>query len=142
MFFSQGLTRRGDVGPSLFGCVYAELIGSSVESVGGVRFWQLSEGVVEGDFGDAEGAESVGFSHSEFGFVVEALDDAAGELFSGAEIIEDEVAVAAQSLGDLLRRLDARAHDLFAPIVEEFGGPGRRVVFPELLKVFLEQVGA
>jgi hypothetical protein len=52
--------------------------------------------VVEGDFGDAEGSESVGFSHGELGLVVEALDDAAGELFSGAEIIEDEFAVAAQ----------------------------------------------
>ena len=46
--------------------------------------------MVEGDFGDAEGAESIGFSHGELGLVVKALDDAAGELFSSAEIIDDE----------------------------------------------------
>src|SRR5215471_10043252 len=81
--------------------------GSSVESVGRVGLRQFAEGVVEGDFGDAEGAESVGFSHGELGLVVEALDDAAGELFFGAKIIEDEFAVAAQGFGDLLDRLDA-----------------------------------
>ena len=41
--------------------------------------------MVESDFSDTEGAESVGFSHRELGLVVEALDDAAGELLSGAE---------------------------------------------------------
>ena len=98
--------------------------------------------MIQGDFGDVEGAESIGFSHGEFGFVVEALDDAAGELFSGSEIIEDEFAVGAQGFGDLLHGLDAGAHDLPAPFVEELGGPGGRVVIPELLEVFLKQVGA
>jgi hypothetical protein len=44
--------------------------------------------LVKGDFGDAEGAESAGFSHGELGLVVEALDAAAGELLSGGEMIE------------------------------------------------------
>ena len=30
-----------------------------------------------------------------------------------------------QGLGDFLHRFDARTHDLLAPIIEEFGGPGR-----------------
>ena len=64
-------------------------IGSSEESVGGVGLRQIAEGMIKGDFSDAEGAESVSFSHGELGLVVEALDDAAGELLSGAEIIED-----------------------------------------------------
>ena len=34
-----------------------------------------------------EGSEAVGFSHSEFGLVVEALNDAAGELLFGMEIV-------------------------------------------------------
>src|SRR5260370_32418252 len=98
--------------------------------------------MIEGDFGDAEGSEAVGFSHGQFGLVVEALDDSAGELFSGAEIIEDQFPVAAQGPGDLLHRLDTRAHDLLAPIVEKPGGPSRRVVLPELLEISFEQIGA
>ena len=39
-------------------------------------------------FGDTEGAEPVGFSHSDFGFVVQPLDYAAGKLFPGAKIVE------------------------------------------------------
>ena len=35
--------------------------------------------MIEGEFETAEGAESVGFSHCEFGFVVQALDNPAGE---------------------------------------------------------------
>lgn len=43
--------------------------------------------MIQGDFCDAEGAKSVGFSHGDFGFVVR-LDDATGELFSGAKVVE------------------------------------------------------
>jgi hypothetical protein len=114
--------------------------GSSAESVGGFWLRQIAKSVIWSEFCDVKGAESVGFSHGEFGFVVEALDHPAGELLLGAEIIEDELAVAAQGLGNLFHRLDARAHGLLAPVVEELRGPGRRVVVPELLEVFLEQV--
>ena len=37
-----------------------------------------------------EGAEAVGFSHGQFGLVVETLDHAAGELLSGAEVVQDQ----------------------------------------------------
>ena len=33
--------------------------------------------------------------------------------------------MAPQGLGDLLHRLDARAHGLLAPVIEELSGPGR-----------------
>jgi hypothetical protein len=49
--------------------------------------------MVQRDFRDVEGAKSVGFSHGQFGFVVEALDDAAGERFLGAEVIQDQLTV-------------------------------------------------
>jgi hypothetical protein len=49
--------------------------------------------VIEREFGDSEGAEPVGFSHSDFCFVVQALDYAAGKLFPGAKVVEDELAV-------------------------------------------------
>src|SRR6516162_11935256 len=46
----------------------------------------------------------------------------------------------AQGAGDLLHGLDAAAHGLAAPFVEELACPGGRVVVPELLKSFLEKV--
>ena len=49
--------------------------------------------MIEGEFKAAEGAEAVGFSHSDFGFVVETLNDAAGEQFLSPEIVQDEFAV-------------------------------------------------
>ena len=36
--------------------------------------------------------------------------------------------------------LDARAHHLPTPVIEELSGPGGRVVIPELLKGFLEKI--
>ena len=46
----------------------------------------------------------------------------------------------AQGPGDLFHRLDARAHGLMAPEIEEHAGPGGRVVVPELLKIFFEEI--
>jgi hypothetical protein len=46
--------------------------------------------VIEREFEDAVGAKSVGFSHSDFGFVVEAFHDTAGDQFLSPEVIEDE----------------------------------------------------
>ena len=54
----------------------------------------------------AEGSESVGSSDSDFGFVVQALDDAAGKQFLSPEIVEDEFAVLTHRPGDLLHGFD------------------------------------
>lgn len=96
--------------------------------------------MVERHFEDAERAKAVGFSHGNFGLVVQTLDDAAGNQFLRTEIIEDEFPVLTQRAGDLLHGFDAGAHGLATPLVEELAGPGRRVVIPELLKHFLEEV--
>ena len=40
-----------------------------------------------------------------------------------------------------LHRLDTAAHGLIAPEIQEHAGPGGRVVFPELLKIFFEEIG-
>ena len=40
----------------------------------------------------AEGAEPVRFSHSDFGFVVQTLDDAAGKQLLSPEVVEDRFA--------------------------------------------------
>jgi hypothetical protein len=43
--------------------------------------------------------------------------------------------------GDLLHRRDAGSHGFLAPEIQEHAAPGGRVVFSELLKIFLEQTG-
>src|ERR1700730_13117500 len=45
--------------------------------------------VIQGKFDNGESSESIGFSHCQFGLVVQAFDDAAGELLFGSEIVED-----------------------------------------------------
>src|ERR1041384_7572021 len=96
--------------------------------------------MIEGKFKDAVGAKSVGFSHGDFGLVVQALDDSAREQFLSTEIVEDELPVVAEGAGDVLHGLDARAHHLPTPVIEELAGPCGRVVIPELLKGFLQKV--
>jgi hypothetical protein len=49
----------------------------SVKSVGHLGFRKLAEGVVQGYLSDAKSAVSIGFSHRDLGFVVQALYDAA-----------------------------------------------------------------
>ena len=58
--------------------------------------------------------------------------------FLALKIVEQQRAVSAQRPGDLLHRLDAGSRGLMTPEIQEHAGPGGRVVFPELLKVFLE----
>src|SRR5665213_834136 len=118
----------------------ARQYGSSVESVGEFGLWKFAKRMIQRRFRGVEGAESVGFSHGQFGFVVQPFDHAAGELLFGPKIVEDQLAMTSQGLGDFLHGLDPRAHRLLAPIVEKAGGPGWRAVIPELLEVLLEQV--
>ena len=98
--------------------------------------------MIEREFQDAEGTKAIGSSHGNFGLVVQPFDDAAGELLFGFEVVEQQGAVSAQGTGDFLHGLDAGAHGLIAPEVQEVGGPGGRVIFPELLKIFFEEIGA
>ena len=46
----------------------------------------------------------------------------------------------AEGAGGSLHRLDAGAHGLPAPFIEELASPGGRVDVPELLEGFLEKV--
>src|SRR5690606_9256091 len=98
--------------------------------------------MIEREFCGPEGSKAVGFSHTDFGFVVEPFDNAAGELLAGPEVIEQEFAMVAHGTSELLHRRDSRAHGLGAPLIEELSGPSRRIVLPELLELLLEQVGA
>jgi hypothetical protein len=68
------------------------------------------------------------------------LDDAAGELLFGLKVIEKKWTVCTEGAGELLHRIDARTHRFVAPEVEKEARPNGRVIFPEALKVLLEQV--
>jgi hypothetical protein len=74
------------------------------------------------------GPEAVGFSHGDFGFVVEALNNAAGKELLSAEIVEDQLAMLSQRPGDLFHRFDTEMHRLSAPLIKELRRPGGRVV--------------
>jgi len=68
--------------------------------VGRLRLGKLAKGVIEGEFESAIGAKAIGFSHGDFGLVVQTLDDAAGKQFLSVEVVEDEFAARAQGAGD------------------------------------------
>jgi hypothetical protein len=85
---------------------------------------------------ECEGANAIGSSHGYFGFIVQPFDSTAGELLLGLEVVEQQGAVSAQGAGNFLHRLDAGTHGLIAPEIQKIAGPGGRVVFPELLKIF------
>src|SRR5216684_1534333 len=74
-------------------------------------------------------------------FIFQTLDHTAGKLLPGLEIVEQQGAVNAQGTGDFLHRLDTASHGLIAPKIQEHAGPGGRGVFPELLKIFFEEIG-
>ena len=52
--------------------------------------------MIEREFKAAEGSESVGFSHGDFGFVVQTLNDAAGKELLSSEIVEDQLTMLPQ----------------------------------------------
>src|SRR6516165_5851529 len=97
--------------------------------------------MVQCKFEDSISAEAVGFSHRDFGLVVQPLHNAARNELLSAEIIEDQFPVLTQRASDLLHGLDAGAHGLSTPLVKELASPGGRVVIPKLLEGFLEKVG-
>src|SRR5665213_684019 len=97
--------------------------------------------MIERESYTSEGSKAIGFSHGDFGFVVQSFDDAAGELIACAEIIEQQFAMSAHRAGEFLHRFDSRSQGLGAPRIQEFAGPDGRVVFPELLELFLQKVG-
>ena len=73
--------------------------------------------MIESQLKDPLGTKAVGFSHGDFGFVVQALHHAAGNQLLSPEVVEDQFAMLTERTGNLLHRLDARAHGLTAPIL-------------------------
>jgi len=103
---------------------------SSAKSVGEFRLRKSAKYMIKRQFCDPERSKTVGFSHGHFDLVVQTLDNAAGELLLGVEIVQDQLAVVAQCLGHRLQRLQAGVHHQSSPFVEEFPRPSWRVVLP------------
>ena len=79
--------------------------------------------MIEGEFEHSVGAKTVGFSHSNFRFVVQTVHYATGKQLLRPEIVEDQFPVLAQGTGNFLQGLDAGAQGLPAPFVQELAGP-------------------
>jgi hypothetical protein len=86
------------------------------------------------------GSESIGFSGSQFRFVVETLNNAAGELAFGAEPVQQQRSVPPQLTSHFLHGPDLRSHRSGTPSVQELARPIGRFIGPEQLKLFLQQV--
>src|SRR5450756_1532138 len=98
--------------------------------------------MVQGDFHAAIGTKSVRLSGGQFRFVIQALDGAGGNLAVRAKPVEDQGPVPTQHPRDLLDGIEAGAHDLGTPAVEELAGPHGGAVGPEGLEVLAQQGGA
>ena len=61
--------------------------------------------MIEREFCHSEGTKAVSFSHSDFSFVVEPLDNTAGELLSCPEVVEQKFPVGAHRAGEFLQWL-------------------------------------
>ena len=86
------------------------------------------------------GSESIGFSGSQFRFVVETLNNAAGELAFGPEPVQQQRSVAPQLTGHFLNGLNLRSHRPGTPSVQERARPIGRFIGPEQLKLFFQLV--
>jgi hypothetical protein len=96
--------------------------------------------VIEGNFQDVEASESIRFSGSHFGLVVETLNSTEGNLPSATKPIEQGLPMSAQHLGHLLHRLEPRPRGSLTPVIQEFAGPSRAFVSPEPLRIFFEEI--
>jgi len=98
---------------------------SPKESVGAFWHWKLAQHVMQREFGDPERPLAVRFSQCDYGFVVQALDNAAGELLLGPQVVDQQLPARAHRSGKPLSRIDARSHRPLAQGIKELGGPGR-----------------
>ena len=98
--------------------------------------------MIESDFASVFGAKTVAPFQGQFDLGIETLDNAAGELAFGDEIVKEERAVGLEGTGHFLERLQATETDFAAPGIEEFRRPGWRAVGPKVLKGFDQKEGA
>lgn len=86
------------------------------------------------------GSEPIGFSGSQFCFVVESLNNAAGELAFSPKPVQQQRSMPPQLLRHFLRWLNLRSHRPLTPSVQKLACPIRRSVRPEQLKLLFTQL--
>jgi len=96
--------------------------------------------MIQGGFSSMIGSEAIGFSGTQFRLVVEALNNAARELAFGPKPVQQQGPVSPQLARHLLHWLDLRSHCFCAPLVQKLARPEVRLVRPEQLELFLQQV--
>ena len=98
--------------------------------------------MIEHNFCSSERPKAIGFSGSQFEFIVETFYRAGRNGLFGAKPIEKKLSVRAKHAGHFLHRFDARSHDFAAPGVKKLTRRGWVDILPEELKVFLEKVAS
>jgi hypothetical protein len=96
--------------------------------------------MIEHNFRRPERSKPIGFSGSQFEFIVEALYDTAGNGLFGTKPVKQELPMRSKHSRNLLHWLDLRFHNTLTPPVQKFTCPVRRNVIPEKLEILLEQV--
>ena len=91
--------------------------------------------MIQGDVNTPIGTKAIRLCGGQCRFVIEAFYRAGGKLAAGAKPVEEQGPVPAQHPRDLLDGVEAGAHDLGTPAVEERAGPPGGAVGPEGLEV-------
>ena len=98
--------------------------------------------MIKSDFASLFSAEAITAFQRQFHLGVETLDNTAGILFGGLEIVEQKAAVRLEGSGHFLERGKAGSSDFGAPSIQKLSGPGRGSVGPEVLESFHEEESA
>ena len=98
--------------------------------------------MIKSDFASGFSAEAIAAFQRQFHLGVETLDNAAGILFGGLEIVEKKAAVRPEGSSDFLERGEAGSGDFGAPSIQKLSGPSRGCVGPEVLESFHEEESA
>ena len=96
--------------------------------------------MIQSNFSSMIGSKSIRFSGSQFCFVVEALNNAAGKLSFSPKPVQQQGSMFPQTAGDFLHRFNLRAHRFRAPFVQKLPRPIGRFIRPEELKLLFQQI--
>ena len=96
--------------------------------------------MIQGYFYPMIRPKAEGFSYSQFGLGIQALDAATRQLPFGAKPVQQELPMAAQHAGDFFHGRQLRPHRSSTPPVQKLSRPIRRDIRPEKLEVFLQQI--
>ena len=95
--------------------------------------------MIQGNFHRVKGAEAVRSSGYHSDFVVQALDDAAGDFAFGPKPVQQQLLMRAQHPRHFLHRLEAAAQGAPSPIVQKVAGVPDRFIGPEVFKEVFER---